>query len=66
MGPVAVGKSTLFIEKVTEEDIDTYRFNFVPFLIPNYHSSQEQSALYTADCTVTDKLKKFASIGQLK
>ena len=30
MGPVAVGKSTLFIEKVTEEDIDTYRFNFVP------------------------------------
>ncbi|KAL5265162.1 hypothetical protein ACHWQZ_G006043 [Mnemiopsis leidyi] len=25
MGPVAVGKSTLFIEKVTEEDIDTYR-----------------------------------------
>ena len=29
MGPVAVGKSTLFIEKVTEEDIDTYRLYFV-------------------------------------
>ena len=40
MGPVAVGKSTLFIEKVTEEDIDTYRFNFVPFLIPNYLTAQ--------------------------
>jgi len=25
MGPVAVGKSTLYIEKVTEDDIDTYR-----------------------------------------
>ena len=48
MGPVAVGKSTLYIEKVTEEDIDTYRLVFmwsepkhsIAFELPKFELSE--------------------------